>query len=125
VRFLLDTHVLLWWLADDPKLSQATRDTLGDPDAELFVSAASVWEITIKANQDKLQLPDDWLNSVEESQLRPLPITFQHATSAGWLPLLHRDPFDRMLVAQAAVEGLTIVTRDSRITRYDVATLQA
>jgi PIN domain nuclease of toxin-antitoxin system len=91
----------------------------------VFFSAASAWEIETKVNLGKLTAPGDWLEKVEASQLAPLDISVHHAKEAGALPLHHRDPIDRMLVAQAQVEGLTIVTRDPNIPRYGVPVLRA
>ena len=125
MNLLLDTHALLWWVTDDPQISRVARDALGDPQSFVFFSAASIWEIETKVNLGKLTAPADWLEKVEASHLEPLDISVYHARDAGKLPLHHRDPFDRMLVAQAITEGLTIVTRDRRIEAYDVATLRA
>ena len=122
-RLLLDTHVLLWALDDDEGMDTAARDAIVDPRNDVFVSAASIWEISIKRSLGKLQAPDQLVSAVGESGFRELPVTFVHADQAGSLPPLHRDPFDRMLVAQAQVEGLTVVTRDSVIAKYGVRTL--
>jgi PIN domain nuclease of toxin-antitoxin system len=119
---LLDTHVVLWWLADAPELPDEIKDRLDqEPDAR--VSAATIWEITIKQALGKITAPDDLPERVRDSGFRELPIRFTHAIAAGRLPLLHRDPFDRMLVAQARCEGLTLVTTDQHCQQYDVATL--
>jgi PIN domain nuclease of toxin-antitoxin system len=124
VRLLLDTHVLLWWLADDPSLGeQAARAVEREP--EVYVSAASVWEIAIKKAIGKLDAPDDLVEAVDASGFRPLPIGLAHADRAGSLPRHHDDPFDRMLVAQAQLEGLTLVTVDARLPSYEVALLSA
>jgi PIN domain nuclease of toxin-antitoxin system len=119
VRLLLDTHVVLWWLADDATLSAEIKDTI-DTEAEVFVSAASVWEIAIKQALGKLTAPSDLLDILDRSGLIELPIRNRHATEASRLPLLHRDPFDRMLVAQARSEGLILLSRDANVHRYDV-----
>ncbi|MFC4555669.1 type II toxin-antitoxin system VapC family toxin [Georgenia faecalis] len=121
MRLLLDTHVLLWWLTDDDSLSSAEKDLI-DTAPEVFVSAASVWEISIKQAAGKLSVPDGFSDALSRSGLRELPIRFQHARLAGALPALHRDPFDRMLVAQAQCDQLTLLTRDPAILDYDVAT---
>ena len=125
MRLLLDTHVLLWWLANDPALASEGKSAIADPGTIVFVSAASAWEIGIKQALGKLEAPNDLENRVEVNRFEPLPITISHAYSAGTLPRHHDDPFDRMLVAQALAEGLTIVTRDSRLSPYDVSTLPA
>ncbi|GAA2109485.1 type II toxin-antitoxin system VapC family toxin [Actinomadura alba] len=123
MRLLLDTHVVLWWLADDPGLTEDVKVMI-DTELDVFVSAASVWEIAIKQALGKVG-PADLPERVAGSELRELPITSRHALTAGRLPSLHRDPFDRMLVAQALCEGLTLVTRDSEIQKYDVSLLLA
>jgi PIN domain nuclease of toxin-antitoxin system len=124
MRLLLDTHVLLWWLADDPALSKQARGLIAN-EPEVFVSAASAWEIAIKRALGKLEAPDDLLPALEAGGLRRLPIDFEHAAVAGTLPLHHDDPFDRMLVAQAQQEALTLLTSDTRISRYAVTVLPA
>jgi PIN domain nuclease of toxin-antitoxin system len=122
VRLLLDTHVLLLWLADEG-LNGQTRDAISDPDNLVMVSAASAWEISIKKALGKLSAPDDLERQVDESGFGPLPISVAHGIAAGRLPRHHDDPFDRMLIAQAYAEGLTIITRDKRFADYNVAML--
>lgn len=122
MRLLLDTHVVIWWLADDPALSGVTK-ALIDREPEIYVSAATLWEITIKQAIGKLKEPPDLPERVRDGEFRELPITFDHAIVAGRLPVIHRDPFDRMLVAQARCEDLTLVTTDDTIQRYEVAVL--
>lgn len=124
MKLLLDTHVVIWWLADDATLSDEIKARL-DHEPDVFLSAATVWEIAIKQAIGKLKEPADLPEQIRDSGFRELPITSQHALAAGRLPLIHRDPFDRMLVAQAQSEDLTLVTRDPEIRRYDVALLQA
>jgi PIN domain nuclease of toxin-antitoxin system len=119
VRLLLDTHVVLWWLTDDDTLSAEVKETI-DTEAEVFISAASVWEIAIKQALGKLTGPPDLLDALDRCGLTELPIRSRHAVEAGSLPLLHRDPFDRMLVAQARCDGLTLLSRDPQVQRYDV-----
>jgi PIN domain nuclease of toxin-antitoxin system len=125
VRLLLDTHVLLWWLADDPTLSPAAREAIARAEAEVAVSAASAWEISIKRELGKLKAPDDLGPQLARHRFQALPITITHALLAGSLPRHHDDPFDRMLVAQAHLEGMTLVTRDLRLGLYGVRTLLA
>jgi len=125
LRLLLDTHAFLWWLADAPELGDSARKAIGDERNDVFVSAATGWEIAIKRAVGKLQAPENLDAMVEESGFSHLPITFFHAEQAGALPMHHRDPFDRMLIAQAQAEGLVIVTRDPNIPRYGVRTLDA
>jgi PIN domain nuclease of toxin-antitoxin system len=121
-RLLLDTHVVLWWLTDDPTLSDALKETI-DEEVDVFVSAVTVWEVAIKQQLGKITAPADLPETIRDSELRNLPVTSDHAVTAGRLPLLHRDPFDRMLVAQAVTEGLTLVTRDKALDAYDVPTV--
>ena len=124
MRLLLDTHALLWWLADEGLIPQA-REAIADPANLVAVSAASAWEISIKKALGKLSAPDDLEQQVQTSGFIPLPITIAHALAAGQLSRHHEDPFDRMLVAQAIAEGMTIVTRDKRFEDYDVALVLA
>lgn len=125
MNLLLDTHVLLWALADDPALSGQARDAIVDGRNRVLVSAASAWEITIKAALGKVRAPDDLLVQLERARFEPLDVTIPHTLAVGALPGHHADPFDRLLVAQARTERLTLVTRDGDIARYDVATLPA
>jgi PIN domain nuclease of toxin-antitoxin system len=124
MRLLLDTHALLWWLADE-SLSARTREAIADPANLVAVSAASAWEISIKKALGKLAAPDDLEHQLEAGGFEPLPISVAHAVAAGHLPRHHEDPFDRMLIAQALAEGLTIVTRDKRFDDYRVPLLTA
>jgi PIN domain nuclease of toxin-antitoxin system len=125
VRLLLDTHVLLWWLADDDKLSATARDAIGDAATQIYVSAASAWELAIKAGLGKLTAPDDLTEQLTANSFTPLDISVIHALAVRHLPTYHRDPFDRLLVAQAQAEGLTLVTADKRMKPYDVSLLDA
>jgi PIN domain nuclease of toxin-antitoxin system len=124
VSLLLDTHVVLWWLADDPTLSDDIKARL-DHEPDVYVSPATIWEVAVKQAIGKLVEPADLPERIRTSGFAELPITAQHAIAAGRLPLIHRDPFDRMLVAQARCEDLTLVTRDGDIHRYDIAVLAA
>ncbi|MEW2485917.1 type II toxin-antitoxin system VapC family toxin [Streptomyces sp. NPDC048411] len=119
MRLLLDTHVILWWLDDSSELSGEIKDLL-DTEPSVYISAASAWEIAIKQSLGKLEGPKDLAERVRDSQFTSLPITAGHGVRAGRLPAHHRDPFDRILVAQAQTEGMTIVTRDKWIPHYDV-----
>jgi PIN domain nuclease of toxin-antitoxin system len=119
VSLLLDTHVALWGIAADAALNDEFLDRLRhDPD--IFLSPVTLWEITIKQTAGKLGGPPDLAERVSGMGFRELPVTHPHAIAAGRLPVHHRDPFDRMLVAQATVEGLTLATRDPDIQKYDV-----
>ena len=124
MRLLLDTNALLWWLADE-SLSAQARDAVADPANLVVVSAASAWEISVKKALGKLAAPDDLEQQVAAGGFSPLPISIAHAIAAGQLPRHHEDPFDRMLIAQAFAEGLTIVTRDKRFEDYGAALLSA
>jgi PIN domain nuclease of toxin-antitoxin system len=117
---LLDTHALLWSIGDADRLSPKVLDVISSGLTPAYVSAASMWEIAIKRASGKLVAPDDLLEKVAAASFGELSVTFEHAAVAGALPPHHRDPFDRMLVAQAQVEGLTLVTSDARVARYDV-----
>ncbi len=119
-RFLLDTHVFLWWLADVPELGPLCRELLADQRNEVFVSAATTWEISIKKALGKLDTPEDIDSIVEDEGFTKLPISLYHGQLAGSLPALHRDPFDPMLVAQAQAEGLILMTSDTNIGLYNV-----
>jgi PIN domain nuclease of toxin-antitoxin system len=123
VSLLLDTHVVLWWLLDDSTLSDDFKARL-DEDPDVWVSSVVVWEVAIKSAVGKLEGPPNLAHEIAQIGFRSLPVTFDHAIVAGRLPLLHRDPFDRMLVAQARAEDLTLVTRDPRIHRYEVDLLK-
>ncbi len=125
MRLLLDTHVVLWALADDARLSDASKDRLRDAGNDVAVSAASVWEITIKRALGKLDSPPDLLTELVDSGFDTLAITPAHAVRAGKLPLHHRDPFDRMLVAQAGLEQRAFVTVDTALSAYDIEIVPA
>jgi PIN domain nuclease of toxin-antitoxin system len=124
VSLLLDTHVVLWWLTDDPTLADDIKDRL-DREPDVHVSAATIWEVAIKQAIGKLPEPAGLPERIRDSGFTPLPISSEHAIIAGRLPMIHRDPFDRMLVAQAQCEDLTLVTRDPNCQKYEIAVLQA
>ena len=122
---LLDTHVVLWWLEDPALVSEAAREAISDPLNEVLVSAVSAWEIAIKAGVGKLDAPPNFEEAVAQCGLKMLSITVPHTLQTQSLPLLHRAPFDRLLLAQAIVEGATLVTRDTMIRQYGVPTILA
>ena len=124
-RVLLDTHAFLWWLADDEKLGDNARQVIADERNDVYVSAASVWEISIKQALGKLESPEDFETIVEQEGFMDLSISLFHAESAGRLPPHHNDPFDRMLIAQAHAEGLVILTSDKVIPNYGIRTIDA
>jgi PIN domain nuclease of toxin-antitoxin system len=124
LRVLLDTHSWLWMVGESGRLADSSRGLLRDPSNDLFLSAASAWEIAIKYAAGRLRLPQppavlitQWMAEV---RMGSLPILHAHALRAGELPLHHRDPFDRLLIAQAQIEGLTVLTADREFAKYDV-----
>ena len=123
MSLLLETDALLWWLSGD-HLDDAAANAIADPGTTVMVSAVSIWEAAIKAARGKLVVPESLADVVGVEGFEPLPITFDHAERAGRLPEHHRDPFDRMLVAQAQAERLTIVTRDPAFDAYEVGLLR-
>jgi PIN domain nuclease of toxin-antitoxin system len=124
MSLLLDTHIALWAITGDATLSKEFLDRLRhDPD--IYLSPVSLWEITIKQATGKLAGPADLAEQVRDMGFHELPVTYAHALAAGRLPPHHRDPFDRMLVAQAATEALTLVSRDESIALYDIDILKA
>jgi PIN domain nuclease of toxin-antitoxin system len=125
VRLLLDTHAFLWWNADDPELGPQTREAIADADNVVLVSAATAWEISLKRASGKLEAPGDIADWIERNGFVPLTIEIAHAVLTPELPKHHKDPFDRMLVAQASIEGYTLVTCDDEIALYDVETIDA
>ena len=124
-NILLDTLVLIWWLSGDSRLGNLAQAFIRDPNNKIWVSAATIWEMSIKSELGKLTLPGDITNKVEGAGFTALAISFFHANLAGKLPPHHKDPFDRMLIAQAQVEGLQILTKDKQFYRYSVNLLNA
>ncbi|WP_328292569.1 type II toxin-antitoxin system VapC family toxin [Kineococcus sp. NBC_00420] len=120
---LLDTHVLLWWLSDDERLPERMRTAVADGENEVLVSAASAWEMSIKASLGKLTAPDDLREEIERQGFTELPVTVDDGLAAGALPRHHDDPFDRMLIAQATRRGLQLLSVDRRFSDYDVRLL--
>ncbi len=122
MRLLIDTHILIWWLADDRKLAKSARTIIANPDNDVLVSAVSLWEIAIKVALGRLEVElDDLEQNVAANGFRSLPINYRHALTAGRLPKIHRDPFDRMLIAQASVEELRVVSHDKIFERYGLS----
>ena len=122
---LLDAHALLWWLADDPALGADARQAIASPANEVLVSAATIWEIEIKRRLGKLQAPEGVVEAITAADFSVMPITGADAECAAGLPPHHRDPFDRMLIAQAARVDAIVVTRDVAFTLYEVRVLAA
>jgi PIN domain nuclease of toxin-antitoxin system len=123
MNLLLDTHVLLWWLADAPELSESARRAIQDTTNVSHVSFVSIWEIEVKRALGKLTIPDNYLDVVARQGFREITARWAHAQELSRLPHNHSDPFDRLLVAQARVENLTLVTTNAEILKYDVMTL--
>jgi PIN domain nuclease of toxin-antitoxin system len=125
VRLLLDTHALVWWLFDDPKLSPVARSAIASPENDIFVSAVSAWEITTKHRLGRLpeagDVPVRLPHYLQRARFAVLNVTLEHAMTAGALPGPHKDPFERMLVAQARIEDLAVATVDGVFRDYDVA----
>jgi len=123
VKLLLDTHILWWWLADDPKLPERAGEAIADGENLVSVSAATVWEIAIKKAAGRLDAPDDLLEAMEANNFGAVSISPAHALAASALAAHHADPFDRMLIAQAQAEALTVVSVNVRFSDYDVELL--
>lgn len=120
MRALLDSHAAIWFVAADPRLSPQAKDVIDHPDTLVLLSAATVWEVGIKVARGKLKAPEGWVEVLQRSGAIPLVVTVEHATAAATLPLHHKDPFDRMLVAQSLAERAAIISRDARLRAYDV-----
>jgi len=123
MNFLLDTHILLWFLENDSKLSNQVREVITNPENLIFVSAISAWEISIKQSLGKLIAPSNLEEALRFSRLEVLEMKLVHGIKVADLPMYHKDPFDRMLIAQALVERLTIITVDEKFKLYDVPLL--
>lgn len=121
--YLVDTHALLWWLAADRRLPRRCQERIADPGHEVLVSAASAWEVAIKTRLGKLEAPEDLLDVVEASGMSWISVQPREAYAAGALPMHHRDPFDRLLVAQALAREAQVVSRDDVFDRYGVKRL--
>jgi len=122
VKLLLDTHVFLWWRLDSRRLKRPAREMIATAEI-VWVSAASAWEVAIKSTLGRLELDEPFGFMVDDSDFSPMDVAFAHTKRVGMLPAHHADPFDRMLVAQALVEGATLVTHDRRLKPYDVPIL--
>lgn len=121
MRLLLDTHVLIWWRDDSPGLPPRVRAAISDIANDIVVSVATLWEIVIKRASGKLRFADDLRQVIEEEAFALLPIAFPHLQALDGLPLLHRDPFDRLLLAQAIAEGIPLVSGDRALRPYPTA----
>lgn len=123
MKYLLDTHVFLWWLQDDPLLALEAREVIADPRSIICVSAASFWEIAIKKKLGKIKFQRNLLKELEKNSFQSLGITPEHALETEKLPSRHRDPFDRILIAQSRLEKMTLITADSQMTHYKLPLL--
>lgn len=121
MKLLLDTHTFIWWLKNDPTLFEGAKKAIANPNNLIFVSAASAWEIAIKKSLGKLDAPDDLETQIEKHNFQPLPITIAHGVAVGKLPWHHKDPFYRIIIAQAMCESMTIITRDKKFNFYNVS----
>jgi len=120
VKLLLDTHTALWFLSGDERLSETAKRDLTDGSNRVLLSAAVVWEVAIKRGLGKLELAENYLDLLLGAGVQPLPVTLAHAAAVEGLPWHHRDPFDRMLVAQASIEGAAVVSRDDALRPYGI-----
>jgi PIN domain nuclease of toxin-antitoxin system len=120
MTLLLDTHVFLWWLDDPKQLFEAARKAIANGRNVVYISAAVAWEIAIKQSLGKLEAPDDLEDAIRANRFLPLPVTLAHALAVRALPHHHRDPFDRLLIAQARAEGLRFVSRDTNVQKHGV-----
>ena len=120
MRLLLDTHAALWWLVGDRRFGERALAALEDDANEVLLSAAVVWEVAIKRSLGKLEAPDDFAPTLLSAGVRPLPVRVEHAVAVERLPWHHNDPFDRMLVAQARIEGADLVSKDDSLRAYGV-----
>jgi PIN domain nuclease of toxin-antitoxin system len=125
VRLLLDTNALIWTFGDPKRLSDHAADAIRNEANAVFVSVVSAWEIGVKRAKGKLELPGNLESMITEKKFDPLPMTLRHALAVESLPYQHHDPFDRMLVAQAQAEGLTLITSDREMRRYPIAVMPA
>ena len=120
MRLILDTHAALWWLSGDRRFGATAEEEITDPSNWVLLSAAVVWEVAIKRSLDKLEAPDDLAATLLAGGAQPLPIAVEHAAAVETLPRHHRDPFDRLLIAQAIVERAALVSHDAAFSAYDV-----
>jgi len=123
MKLLLDTHILLWWLANDPALPPLGRQLIADPNHAVFLSAVTLWEIWLKHSIGKLTLPVDFEERLAKEQFESLPLAAAHTKAVASLPWIHRDPFDRMLVAQAMTANLKLLTVNDTLASYGSMTL--
>jgi len=118
VKLLLDTHILLWWLTEPQKLGKKIDASIADISNEVWISVATIWELSIKHKLGRIELPHNFIEILHAEKVQILPIATQHALAIIDLPMIHQDPFDRMLIAQAKCEDLVLVTKDTMIKKY-------
>ena len=124
-KYLLDTHVLLWWFSADKQLGYSAKKTIADTNNQIFCSVASYWEMVIKQSLGKLKFPKKMFETIEDGGIFIVPIEVRHVLELQDLPPIHKDPFDRMLIAQAQADNLTVITADVNIQKYQINTLEA
>ena len=120
MKLILDTHAAIWWLREDADFGERALDELAEEANEVLLSAVVVWEVAVKRGLGKLEVPQDFVQTIKDHDVQGLPVTLAHAAAVERLPPHHRDPFDRMLVAQATLEGAAIVSRDEKLRPYGV-----
>lgn len=120
MRLLLDTHTLIWGISEPEKLSEKTKELLSDVDNIILVSTASLWELQVKKSLNKIILPEDFIFQLQENGYELLNISYKHIEKLDEIPLIHRDPFDRILIAQSMHENIPLITKDSEIAKYNV-----
>ena len=118
MRYLLDTHVVLWWYLDAPQLSKEHRQIIADPANELYVSAAAIWEIEVKRRNGKLECPIDMMERIKADVFKILPIMAEHLVPLRTIPPIHNDPFDRIMVSQSSVEEIPLISYDANVNAY-------
>ena len=123
MNIILDTHIILWWLNDDKELSVIHREIISNTDNLCYISAATIWEISIKTALDKLKISPGYISELKNEGFLQLNVNWLHCDFVRELPLIHKDPFDRLLIAQAKIEDMILLTNDNNIRKYDVKTL--
>ena len=124
MKYLLDTHAVIWYFEDSPELSQTITGLIDDPEISIYICSVSLWEIAIKMNLNKLKLSmtfEELLNNIKTRDFRIIQIEDEYLNNLSKLPYIHKDPFDRMIISSALAEGLTIITIDENIQKYDVS----
>ena len=125
MKYLLDTHIIIWWLIDPKKITPKARNIIADKKQEIFISSVSFWEIAVKQGLGRLTIPTDPIEILTREGFQLLPLTAHEALSVVDLPHIHADPFDRMLIMQSKLNDLVLITRDKKIMEYPVITLTA